>query len=128
MSRRMRLAAILCAYYARLGFSDYVFAIMGLLHRVGCMLHCGASTRRNVTLEGGRVLTPQDLSGAWDDVLSAISVVRSAFGSRSPAAPPCCFGNVSSPKRARKSEFCVRGVQRTAHSAPQMEPTAEEVD
>lgn len=129
MAVRMRLAVLLCGLYARMGYSDYLFVAMGLLHRVGCLLHCRANLRESVQLNGGRVLAPTDLTGAWGDVLVAFQCIRDSFLRYSPQPPPGCFAPLAPvPKRRRASKLSVRGVERAAASYDPPGETMEEVD
>jgi hypothetical protein len=90
-SVRLRLGTLLCCYYARLGFKNHAYVMMSLLHRVGCLLRFGATSRQGVILDGGMALFPEDLGSHWDDVLSIVVETRSHFAALSPGTTVNCF-------------------------------------
>jgi hypothetical protein len=104
-SVRLRLGTLLCVYYARLGFKNHAYVMMSLLHRVGCLVRFGATSRKGVTLDGGMALFPEDLASHWDDVLAIVVEIRSRFAEPSSVTAVNCFaeplgrrGSVDGPK------------------------------
>jgi hypothetical protein len=95
-SVRLRLGTLLCAYYARLGFKNHAYAMMSLLHRVGCLLRFGATPRKDVVVDGGMLLYSEDLASHWDDVLAIVVEIRSHFDELTPATTVKCFARPQS--------------------------------